>query len=76
MSKEEFLKIEFNFRYDFFELWSDVHYLKYNRSMMDVFYIEFRKKDELTTNVPLVDDVAVLKVITEAPRSKFFFDSN
>ena len=41
--------------------------------MMDVFYIEFRKKDELTTNVPLVDDVAVLKVITEAPRSKFFF---
>ena len=44
--------------------------------MMDVFYIEFRKKDELTTNVPLIDDVAVLKVITEAPRSKFFFDSN
>ena len=23
--------------------------------MMDVFYIEFRKKDELTTNDPLVD---------------------
>ena len=38
---------------------------------MDVFYIEFRKKDELTTNVPLVDDVAVLKNITGAPTSKF-----
>ena len=39
--------------------------------MMDVFYIEFRKKDELTTNVPLVDGVAVLKNITGAPTSKF-----
>ena len=39
---------------------------------MDVFYIEFRKKDELTTDDPLVDGVANLKIITEAPRSKFF----
>ena len=39
--------------------------------MMDVFYIEFRKKDELTTNDPLVDGVAVLKNITGAPTSKF-----
>ena len=39
--------------------------------MMDVFYIEFRKKDELTTDDPLVDGVANLKIITEAPTSKF-----
>ena len=39
--------------------------------MMDVFYIEFRKKDELTTDDSLVDGVAVLKNITGAPTSKF-----
>ena len=38
---------------------------------MDVFYIEFRKKDELTTDDPLVDGVAVLNNITGAPTSKF-----
>ena len=27
--------------------------------MMDVFYIQFRKKDELTTNNPLVDGFSV-----------------
>ena len=41
--------------------------------MMDVFYIEFRKKDELTTDDFLVDGVANIKIISEAPRSKFFF---
>ena len=39
--------------------------------MMDVFYIEFRKKDESTINEPLVDGVAVLENITEVPTSKF-----
>ena len=39
--------------------------------MMDVFYIEFRKNDELTTNDPLVDSVTVLENMTEAPTSKF-----
>ena len=39
---------------------------------MDVFYIEFRKKSELTTDNPLVDGVAVLKNITGGPTSKFF----
>ena len=38
---------------------------------MDVFYIEFRKNDELTTNDPLVDGVTVLENMTEAPTSKF-----
>ena len=38
---------------------------------MDVFYIDFRKRDELTTDDSLVDDVAVRKNITEAPTSKF-----